>query len=352
MRIVSNLKAMAGLPVADQLKQLHQAATFEVQLPQMYLDMHGGSAAGKGVTLLNGRKARDIELPHVKAFLGQKFATPSDNPILTDVSARVESFFHANMPEQDLGWTNLFEFIDLRGTNQDAFDILDTNAGVVFAQTAVGETIKIKRAVAESKLSVPFVTYKAGLGILDDWLRFSKFWNIEQAIAEFNANYWDKQAEIHYGLLTAQSAGIDTAFATDDTVTFNAAAATIIRNVRTKGFAVGQSAQFWIVCAPEKVGRILRMLEATQGSQRVAFQSAAEPIAYTVAGVIATAHVPASDTGYYLVLPNRKIQRGTWDDLAIESNRDIYAGAQDWVGTCRFNAAIGEVGQLRRVLYA
>lgn len=349
---IARYHTIAQLPAGAQLKALHQAVREDLRLTQVYLDLCNGRASGKSVSLLNGAKQSMPSIDSIKAYYAQKYATPSDNPILTDVSARVESFFHSNMPEIDLGWTNMFQFVDMRQTNQDTFDIIDASAGISFVQRSAGEITKINRQVNEGKLSVPSVTYSAGIGILDDWLRFAKLWNVEQAVAEFNAKYWDKQAEIHYGLFTGQGAGIDTAFDTDDTVTFNAAAAKILRDVRGKGFAVGQGVSFIILTSPEKLGRILKMLESTQGSARVAFQQNAEPIAYTVSAVVSSTYVPANDTGYYLILPGRKLQRGTWDDLNVESKRDINVGAEDWVGVCRFNAAIGATEQVRRVKFA
>lgn len=358
MKTVSNFKALFALPEDQRLKALVEAINFEFALPQMGIDMLGGaSTIGKtvnGIRVIDsaGVKSALPNTDRIKSFLAAKYATASDNPVLSDVATRVESFFHSNMPEIDLGYLSLFTLVDLRGTNQDSFEIIDTNGGITFKQRAPGEKVEIRREIAESSTPVKYLTFADGIGLLDDWLRFQKFWNVEQVVSEFRAKAWDKKAEIHYGLLTALGAGVDQAFATDDTQTFNAAAAAILRGVRSKGYAAGQNAQFYIVCSPEKVGRILKMLEATQGSPRVAFQANAEPIAYTVAGVISTTFVPANDTGYYLVLPGRKMQRGEWLDLSIEQNRDIYTRATDWVGTQQFNAIIGDTAQVRRVKYA
>ena len=157
---------------------------------------------------------------------------------------------------------------------------------------------------------------------------------------------------MHYGLFTALGNGIDQPFQTDDTVTFNAAAAKVLRDIHGAGYGVGQNASFWILCAPEHVGRILKMLEVRSGSAILANQAAKEPLAYNVAGVIASTYVPSNSSGYYLVLPGRKIQRGVWKDLTVESERDIYSRAQDWVFHMQFNAAIGNSAQVRRVLFA
>lgn len=356
----ANLAQVKGGHTA-QLKALKQAIDFEFSLPSLFADIAGPSAGrlfanksakGAGVHLIGASAEKTIGLDQVKSALTQKWAVPGDNPILSSTAARVVSWFHSNMPELDLGWMNLFQFVDMRASSQPNFEIIDTNAGMTFSQVKPGEKIKIRRDFSEASTPVPYVTFGDGIGILDDWLRFQQFWNIEQVTAEANANAWDKMAELHYALFTSLGAGIDESFDTDDTITFNAAAASIARGLRTSGYGVGQSAQFWIVCAPEHVGRILKMLDATSGSNLVAFGVNKVPIAWTVAGVIATTHVPANSTDYYLVLPGRKIQRAVWKDLTVESERDIYSRAQDWVYHMQFNAAIGNSAQVRRVKFA
>lgn len=353
MNAFSNFKRLASLSGEAQIKALAEAVNFELGLVNDYIAVQGGKASGTGVLLPDGKQRESsITIEGVKSFLGQKYVTPSDTPGLVAAAPTITSYFHTSMPEIDLAWTNLFTYIDLRGGVQTHFDIIDTNAGVTFEQKAPGEPVKIRRGISENKTTVPYVTYADGIGILDDWMRFQQFWNVEQAVTEFRAKSWDKMAEIHYGLLTAQSSGIDVAFDTDDTKTFNKAAAAMFRAVRSSGYAVGQNAGVWLVTSPEQKGRVLKMLEATQGSLIVAYDANKQPISYNVAGVISTTFVAAADTGYYMVLPGRKMQRGNWMDLSIESNRDIYKRANDWVGTMQFNAAIGDTAQVRRVKFA
>ncbi len=354
MNTVTDFKKLGGLPEDQRIKALAEAVNMELGLVNDFLSIQGGKSAAGRAVVVPGTARKDLMPSHaaVKAHLGAKYATPGDNPVLGDVATRVESFFHTNMPEVDLGWTNLFTYFDLRSSNQDSFEIIDTSAGVTFKQRAPGEKVEIRRNINEDSLSVKYVTYADGVGILDDWLRFQKFWQVEQVVAEFRAQAWDKMAEIHYGLFTALGSGINVAFDTDDTRTFNKAAASLLRGVRASGYAAGQNAGLWIVTSPEQVGRVTKMLEATRGSLIVGYNANSQPIAYNVAGVIATTYVDAADAGYYLVLPNRKIQRANWMDLSIESNRDIYKRAQDWVGTMQFNAAIGDTAQVRRVLFA
>ena len=341
--------------VDAQHKVLSQAINFELAKPQMAWDICREDTVRvcKQFSRVPGDKREVVvSVDSIKAYLARKYATTSTNPILNDPSNDIAQYFHTNMPEMDTAWMALFDFVDLRGTSHDHFDIIDTNMGVVFEQISQGGEIKPRRAVSEAKTIVPMVTYGAGIGILDEWIEDQKFWNIDEAVAEFHSNHYDNMARIHYGLFTAQSSGINVAFSTDDTITFNAAAAAMFRGLRTSGKAPAANAGLYIVCAPEKTGRILKMLEATQGSHMVAMGANKEPIAFHVRGVISTTWVSAADTGYYLILPGRKNKRGVKRDLSIEPARNAHQMANDIVASTRFNGAVGDVTQVRRVLYS
>lgn len=355
MRNVANYQALADLPAASeqQRKALVEAIDLDLAVPGLYLDLLNGKALNDGnVTLLSGRKTEAPKLERIKSFMGMKYATPSDSPFMSDVPPRVEAVFHDDMANIDLGWTNLFSFIDMRGSNQDSFDLLTGSFGISFKQRAPGEKTEIWRLPSEDSVNVKYVTYSAGAGVLDDWLRYGKWWNVAEIIAEFRAKAWDHQASSHYGLFTALSAAIDIAFSVDDTQTFNTAAGSIFRALENKGYGVSANTPLWIVTNPEKKGRVLRMLEATQGSLIVGYNQNLQPITATVAGVISTTKVAAAADHYYLVLPGHKLKRATWMDLSIEKNRDIFKRAEDMVGTFQSNAVIGDTDQVRRVKFA
>lgn len=349
---------LAGLSEQDKRKALAVALQFTLQKTALALDALGGTLP-RSMDLEASTKAgapvyrrHEISLDALKATLARKYATEDQNPILTTAATAVQEWYHSGMPELDLGYLPLFSLVDLRGSTSSSFEINDTSAGLVWTQRQPGAATQIRRNVSESQTVVNCIEYSEGIGILDRWLQFNQFWQIDDVVAEFLAKEADKRASVHYGLLTALGSGVNTAFATDDTTTFNTAAATILRAVRSSGYAVGANAQFDIVCAPEKVGRILAMLDARRGSPMIAFGTQDQPIAFQVRNVISTTHVTAADTGYYLVLPGRKLKRGIWKDVTLESSRDIYASATDWVGVTQYNAVIGDSAQVRRVLYS
>lgn len=354
MQTAIKFAALGALAANQQITTLQNAIDFEFKKPQILLDMLGKSVpmSTGHIKTIDGRSAPvTLTEERIKAFLAQKYATSSDNPILNDIAAQFATFFHSNMPEIDTGWTVLFDLVDLRSSSHDHFDLIDTNAGISYEQIKQGGEIKKRTKISEARTIVPYLTYGAGLGILDDWLRFQQFWKIDEATGEFRAKAFDKQAELHYALFTAQSAAIDVAFDTDDTTTFNKAAASIFRALRDKGYGLGQNAGLYILTSPERVGRVTRMLAADRGSGLVQFGTLQEPIAYTVLGVIASTHVPANDTGYYLVLPGRKIKRGLWKDLSIEAARNAALRAEDIYGHMQFNGIVGDTAQVRRVLW-
>ncbi|HET6805319.1 MAG TPA: hypothetical protein VFH59_07770 [Frateuria sp.] len=358
MRTFGNFGKLGTITDEQALtKALRQAIDTEFSLPSLFLELGGTPRLqvdkDSGIKVFGG-PGGSLVVPtaeRVKAALSTKWAVPGDNPNLVDASNRVVEFFHTNMPEMDLGYTQAFDFVDMRSSTLDSFDILDANQGITFTQRKAGEEVKIRRGVTDSKMSVGVCTFADGVGILDDWLRFQKWWAVSDTVAEFNAKAWDKKAEWHYNLLSALSAGVNVAFDTDDTVTLNKASAQILRAVKDKGYAAGQNAGFVIYCAPEKVGRITKMLTASAGSLIVAYQANMQPITVRVQAVIATTHIPASLNGYYLVLPGRKLKRADWKDLSLESARNIYARANDYVGTFQTNAAIGDTDQVARVLF-
>jgi DNA-binding cell septation regulator SpoVG len=356
MRTFGNFSKLGSITdPAEQRKALAQAIDLEFSLPAIYAELGGSPRIADvgGIKIIGGGKG-DAKIPgadRVKSFLAQKWAVPGDNPNLVDPTLRVVEFFHSNMPEMDTGYTQIYDFVDMRSSTLDRFDILDANNGITFNQVKSGEVVKIRRAVSDNLMSVPYVTFSDGVGIQDDWLRFQKWWAVSDTVAEFNAKAWDKKAQWHYDLLTALPAGINVAFDTDDTKTLNKAAASILRTVNGKGYGAGQNAGFVIVCAPENVGRITKMLTAAAGTLIVAYNANVQPVTVHVSAVVASVKIPANLNGYYLVLPGRKMKRGDWKDLTIESQRNVYVRANDYVGTFQTNAAIGDQDQVARVLF-
>lgn len=354
MKIKLNHKALAALP-DPATKRAHIAKAVAIYLAAGGLieaALGDQAAYATGAVKAYGQRETTVDVKRFDEAIAAKYATPDQNPILTAAKRGVDFYFHNNMPELDIGFLPLFDLVDMRGTAQTSFSIKTTAAGITWVQRLPGERADLRREFTEGEVVVSVLEFVAGLGILDFWLEYNQFWRVEEAVAEFLAQGAEKRASLHYSLLTAQSTSIDVNFVTDDSTTFNNAAAALLRGVRNSGYAVGANAQLDIVCNPEKIGRILAMLDAKRGSPMIAFGTQDQPIAFNVRNVIMTTHVAAADTGYYLALPGRKMKRGEWKDVTLESNRDIYASATDWVGRTQYNAAIADTAQIRRVKYA
>lgn len=357
MKTGINYKALKDLPKPEQRKVLADAVALELSKTEALLDIFkmqavtmGGATTLKGPMFSANDPRNEVE--RIKSFLGRKYGTTSDTPQLNDVANQFAEFFHTNMPEMDMAFSVLFDLKDLRDSTHDHFDIADTNAGLTWTQRLPGQRTQIRKNISEALTTVSVVEYSDGLGILDKWLQFQQYWKIDEAIAEFRSTYFNKMAESHYGLLTALSSGVNQAFATDDTTTANNAAAAIIRACKAKGYAVGDNPTLYAACAIEHVGRLERMLTAQRGSAMVDQGTVSQPLVHRIGGIIGTTHVPADSSGYYLVLPGRKIQRGVWKDLTIETDRDVTASAENIVGVGQYNAAIGDSDQVRRVLFS
>ena len=356
MNAVARFAALAKMPTGSpqQYAALAQAVSLELGLVDMYLDLRTSKAANDNVSLsLMDAKGAPPSLDAVKAALGVKYPTASDTPASSSVAARIERWFHTGMNDIDVQWANLFDLVDLRDSNHDSFDINTGTFPVAFKQRAPGEKIEIARVPQETEVTVKMVEYGVGVGILDRWVRYNKWWEVQRVVQQFRAQHWDQMAQRHYGLFTSQGAGINVPHISGDDLgvrTLNAAAGQIYRAQQGKGTGVSANTPLWIVTSPERVGYATRILAATQGSLVIAYKGA-EPITARIAGVISTNHVAPDDTGYYLVLPGRNAVRGLWQDLQTEQVRDAYKRADDIVGTAQYAAILGDNSQVRRVLF-
>jgi hypothetical protein len=361
---IPNISKLRGLPEDQQKAALRGMVAFGLKLPHMAIDMLGAKAPivfRHGESRMKAATHGPVALPtdpEIKAyltgdaaakFLGAKWAVPGDNPQLTDTANAFNQFFH-ELPALDLAYQSLYDFVDMRGSSETTFEVINSNLGITWRRVDGGGNLKPNREIGEGSVSIPYLTYGAALGIQDDWFRFNKFYLVEDAVREFQAKYFSLHSDAHYGLLTALGAGVNQAFATNDQTTLNNAAATIARAMEPKGYGSG-SMQFDIVTSPEQAGRIQLMLEARQGSAFVAMQNR-QPIAWTIRNVIVSTRVTAGDTGYYLVLPGLRMKRAQWLDPQLESDRVASAAATDWYARAQFNAVIADTAQVRRVLFA
>ena len=243
----------------------------------------------------------------------------------------------------DRGYEMLFDEVDMRTSNNDTFEVLDISGGVTFYQQLTGEEVKMSQIPSSAKTLVSYLRFSGGLNILDDWLRFNKYYLIDRLFGDTIKSWWTKKATIFYGLLAALSSGINEAFATDDITTINNACSSILTNLEAAGYDVDENAQFVITCNPKLRSRIFKAIAATF----VLPNTNNNQLVYNIAAVVSTTKI--ANTSYYVSLPGVKNQRGEWEDLnARPAQRDerLIGAAHVWTGA--YNGIIGEAKQHRR----
>jgi len=243
----------------------------------------------------------------------------------------------------DRGYEILFDEVDMRASQSDTFEVLDVSGGATFYQQLAGEEAKLSKIPASAKTLVGFLRFTGGFNILDDWLRFNKYYLIDQLFSDTVKRWFDKKAVIHYGLLAALSSSINEAYDTDDVTTINNACASILTNLQAAGYAVDENSQFVITCNPKTRGRIFKALAATY----LLPNANNNQVLYNIRTVVSTTKI--ANTSYYVSLPGGKNQRGEWEDLNMrppQRNEMVLGAAHVWTGA--YNPIIGEARQHRR----
>ena len=287
----------------------------------------------------------DLELVQkVMTAMGQKGMTgPSDAPDLLNRSMPVTAgvFYTAEVdPLLSFGFEELFDLIDMRNSMQTSFDILDVNNLITFAEKKSGEKMKTY-GITSNKSSVEKMVVAAAIGILDDWINYAQFWNLNQAAVEARSKYYDKQATDHYALVAAISSDQNQAFATSDVVTINNAIAKIFTDLEGKGYVLTGNESFELRANINLKQRIEYAMTTNFNSPN----GGKEQIVHAVTRQYTT---KLAATSYYVALPGRKAQRGIWSDLKAETDRDILLQGTDVAYSGEYNAAIGEEDQFRR----
>ncbi len=243
----------------------------------------------------------------------------------------------------DRGYEALFAEVDMRQATSKTFELLDISGGVTFYQQLAGEEAKLSRLPTGAKANVGMLRFTGGFPILDDWLRFNEFYKIDELTADTFNKWYDKKADLFYGLLAAMSSGINEAFATDDVTTINNACAKIITDMQAAGYGVSAASGFYITCHPNLLARVYKALAAVFTNPNANNNQ----IVWMIKGVIPTAKIAA--TSYYVSLPGLKSKRGEWEDLNTrEPQRSELKLGADHVWTGAYNGAIGEAKQHRR----
>lgn len=282
----------------------------------------------------------------VLGIMAQKGMTgPSDAPDVMNRNQPVTAeIFYTSMvdPLADFGFAELFDFVDMRGAGQTTFDIIDVTNAITFAEVKTGERMKVY-GVTTAKSTVTKMIVAAAIGILDDWINYAQFWNLNQAANEARSKYYDKQATDHYAVLAAISSDQNQTFVADDITTINNACAKILSDCANKGYVLTGNESFELRAHIDLKQRIEKAFALTFNSPRT--EATANQLVHTLNRKYTT---KIANTSYYVGLPGRKAKRGIWSDLTAETDRDILLRGTDVAYCGEYNMAIGEEDQFRR----
>jgi hypothetical protein len=254
----------------------------------------------------------------------------------------VASVYTSSIKTPDRGYEVLFDEYDMRASSNDSFEILDITGGVTFYQVKPGEEVKLSAIPKGALTNVKYLQFAGGINILDVWLRFNQYYKIEELFSDVVLSWWDKKADLFYGLLEALGAGINQAYDTSDVKTINNACANILIDCKAAGLKVPENPDFVITCNPLLKDRILTALKMTYETQGVNKQ-----VVFNVPTVVTTSKV--LNTRYYVSLPGFKNKRGEWEDLnAREAQRDEQHLGAVHVWTGMYNGVIGQSAQHKR----
>jgi hypothetical protein len=280
------------------------------------------------------------------ALMAQKGATgPSDAPNLMNRNPVTAGVYFTSVvdPLLDFGFEDLYDLVDMRQSMQTQFDILDVTNLITFAEVKTGERMK-KYGIQDAKSTVSKMVVAAAIGILDDWINYAMYWNLNQAAVEAKSKYYDKMATDHYALIA--SGAVAQAFATDDITTINNACASILAGVAGKGFTITGNEPFELranISLKARIEKAFALNFNTPGP------TSPNQLVYTLSRKYST---KLSTAEYYVVLPGRKLKRGIWSDLSAETDRDIMMRGTDVAYSGEYNAGVGEVQQIRKCALA
>jgi len=279
----------------------------------------------------------------VLAIMIQKGMTgPSDAPDVMNRNQPVTAgvFYKAMLDQFSFGYEDLYAFVDMRGSGQTSFDILDVENAITFGEVKLGERMKVY-GITTAKSTVTKMIVAAAIGILDDWINYAQFWNLNQAATEARSKYYDKQATDHYAVLAAITSDQNQAFSTDDITTINNACAKIFTDCAANGYVLTGNEVFELRAHIDLKQRIEKAFALTFNSPN----ADKNQLVHTLNRRYTT---KLANTSYYVGLPGKKAQRGIWSDLSAETDRDILLRGTDVAYVGEYNVAIGNEDQFRR----
>jgi len=287
-----------------------------------------------------------------RSALVQAFATSGDFP--TSVLEVLDKYHQ--LTYFDTGYEQVFDMMDMTGSNRNGFDILDVESGLAFSKVPEGMKAKLYKMSGE-KTYITLDMYGGGLSwsrrLFDD----KEYWTIEDNAVEFQNKAYSSKANNFYALIEAVPATYDLAWQAvtgaipntnenyvpiRDINTINQACENILIRLMNLGMGVTPASEFIILAPIQLIGRIRRALGIVQQP----FASSTTQLNYNVRPVYTL--MLTSSTEFYVIFPKKKIKGANRQNLTIFSDFDIEAYADIAVGWQRYGGAIGETRQIVR----
>lgn len=269
---------------------------------------------------------------------------PSDAPNLMNRNQPITAdvFYLAELdPLASYGFEEIYDLVDMRGSGQTSFDILDVTNSITFAEKKSGEKMKVY-GITDAKSTITKMTIAAAIGILDDWINYAQFWNINQAAVEARSKYYDKMATDHYAAFAVACAVNVQAFSTDDITTINNACAARFTALANLGYILTGNERFILRANPALKARVEKAFALTFNGMSTSPNQLVHNVDRAYSTKLSASYI-------YLGLPGRKAKRGIWKDLTAETDRSILLQGTDVAYSGEYNLGIGETAQFTRL---
>lgn len=273
---------------------------------------------------------------------GMKFTRPGHLPGGLPDRPDVDVNFYG--PQDDSDVFSLFRYADKRGSKNPTYQFASVNAnGLVVEQLREGQEARIRKVSGATPASLSSITWGGAIGIDDDAKRFDDYGIFEQNLQTAPSIYRDKQATTLAALFTALGAGVNEAWATDLITTINNGCAQILEDV---GDVLGlpDNPQFALMYNHRRASLVRQALvsDLTLPNDN----NSGNQLEFNITPVKTRKITSAS---MYLCIPGHDIILAEWDELGAEFGRDPFRRADAHIYTGRWNAGIGNTGQVRRI---
>ncbi|HUT30921.1 MAG TPA: hypothetical protein VMX13_14105 [Sedimentisphaerales bacterium] len=211
--------------------------------------------------------------------LTKKFAELATISQFPDQVSQLFEKFKVGTGEVDMSWLSVFDALDLSNSTLSSFDIVDVKNGLSFKKVLPGEKALIYGLTGVSE-SVRFDQYGAGLQIPGVWYEDQRWWDIEEAVQDYNLAWWERLAEVFFALIEAATDGIfggtvdgvniayDAVGSTTlekDVNTINAGVMSLFDGLKAAGMRTGSATPLVLICNLSRRDRCAAALEARRG---------------------------------------------------------------------------------------